>query len=47
MAQIYPWDRGINYSIQLGEDAAQAVAADLPIQARDLSGPYAGEAVTL
>lgn len=25
MAQIYPWDRGINYSLELGERAAAAV----------------------
>jgi protoporphyrinogen oxidase len=29
MAQIYPWDRGINYSLQLGEDAAAAVDEEL------------------
>jgi protoporphyrinogen oxidase len=25
MAQIYPWDRGINFSIELGEQAAEAM----------------------
>jgi protoporphyrinogen oxidase len=29
MAQIYPWDRGINYSIELGEEAARVVQAEL------------------
>lgn len=29
MAQIYPWDRGINYSIELGEAAAEAVREEL------------------
>ncbi|HXA41989.1 MAG TPA: FAD-dependent oxidoreductase [Candidatus Solibacter sp.] len=28
MAQIYPWDRGINYSIELGESAAAAMAEE-------------------
>ena len=29
IAQIYPWDRGINFSLKLGEDAALAVAEEL------------------
>ena len=29
MAQIYPWDRGINYSVSLGEQAATELIADL------------------
>ena len=29
MAQIYPWDRGINYSIELGVEAAKAVQEEL------------------
>jgi protoporphyrinogen oxidase len=29
MAQIYPWDRGINYSVELGERAASAVLDEL------------------
>jgi len=29
MAQIYPWDRGINYSLSLGEDAAQAILEEM------------------
>jgi protoporphyrinogen oxidase len=28
MAQIYPWDRGINYSLELGEAAAAAMAEE-------------------
>jgi protoporphyrinogen oxidase len=28
MAQIYPWDRGINYSIELGVSAAEAMLAE-------------------
>lgn len=28
MAQIYPWDRGINYSIDLGKSAARAISDD-------------------
>jgi protoporphyrinogen oxidase len=29
MAQIYPWDRGMNYSMELGETAAAAVLYDV------------------
>jgi hypothetical protein len=29
MAQIYPWDRGINYSLELAEEAAEAARAEL------------------
>ncbi len=29
MAQIYPWDRGINYSVALGEQAAAALVDEL------------------
>lgn len=29
MAQIYPWDRGINYSVALGESASDAVIEEL------------------
>jgi len=29
IAQIYPWDRGINYSLELGEAAARALEADV------------------
>jgi len=29
MAQIYPWDRGVNYSLELGEQAAAAVLDEL------------------
>lgn len=29
MAQIYPWDRGINYSLHLGERAAEAAAVEV------------------
>ena len=32
MAQIYPWDRGINYSIELGEEAARAIQEELATQ---------------
>ena len=31
IAQIYPWDRGINYSIELGEQAAKAVLDELEV----------------
>lgn len=32
MAQIYPWDRGINYSLELGEQAASAVLDDVGVR---------------
>jgi protoporphyrinogen oxidase len=32
MAQIYPWDRGINYSLALGEDAAATLLKDMSVQ---------------
>ena len=28
MAQIYPWDRGINYSLELGEQVAARILAE-------------------
>ena len=40
MAQIYPWDRGINYSIDLGEEAASAISDEL----RELSVAADGSA---
>jgi protoporphyrinogen oxidase len=39
MAQIYPWDRGVNYSLELGEEAAAATLEELGSGSRiDLSG---------
>jgi hypothetical protein len=29
MSQVYPWDRGTNYAVELGRKAAALIAADI------------------
>jgi hypothetical protein len=28
MSQVYPWDRGTNYAVQIGRRAARLIASD-------------------
>jgi hypothetical protein len=30
MSQVYPWDRGTNYAVQIGRRAARLIASDIP-----------------
>lgn len=48
MAQIYPEDRGMNYAVRLGSEAAEKAARFLsqPAQARGLGGSMGGPALT-
>jgi hypothetical protein len=29
MSQVYPWDRGTNYAVEIGRRTAQMILADL------------------
>lgn len=42
MAQIYPEDRGMNYAVRLGRQAAQAVSSDLAVASAARSPDSAG-----
>ncbi len=32
MSQVYPWDRGTNYAVEMGRDAAKMIAEDIRTQ---------------
>jgi hypothetical protein len=29
MSQVYPWDRGTNYAVEIGREVAQMIAEDV------------------
>jgi protoporphyrinogen oxidase len=38
MSQVYPWDRGTNYAVEIGRRAAQALLDDAATAGRMASG---------
>jgi len=44
MSQVYPWDRGTNYAVEIGRRAAQALLDDAGAAGRMASGEGASAA---
>ena len=39
MSQVYPWDRGTNYAVEIGRRAAAMLLSDSPAEAGQTPGP--------
>ena len=41
MSQVYPWDRGTNYAVEMGRNVAAMIAADSGLPRHDRTAPDA------